>query len=92
MFLQLLLSSAKVLDEKIRASVYKTDAGAEVDFIVEKDKKVFAIEIIASKNVGKTDLRELKSFQEFCKKPCELFSLIWVRTIYPLTVSQCCHF
>lgn len=73
LFLQLLLSSAKAADEEIRASVYKTDSGAEVDFIVEKGNHIYAIELKASKNVGKSDIRGLKSFQDFYKKPCELF-------------------
>lgn len=68
LFLQLLVSSAKANDEKIRVSVYRTDSGSEVDFIVEKGQSLFAIEVKATKKVGSHDLRGLKSFAEFYGK------------------------
>jgi predicted AAA+ superfamily ATPase len=39
-----------------------------VDFIVEANHKVFAIEVKATKKIGKHDLRGLKSFSEFYGK------------------------
>jgi len=63
--LQLILSEAKCRDVDYRISAYRTDAGAEVDLVVEIGRKIFAIEIKASKNVGKSDLRGLESFKAF---------------------------
>ena len=51
----------------VRASIssYRTSNGAEVDFIVAiEDGETWAIEVKASKNVGKSDLRGLRSFAE----------------------------
>lgn len=66
--LQLIISTAKSHDVDIRISVYRTDAGAEVDFILEKNNKVFAIEVKATKNIGSHDLKGLKSFSDFYGK------------------------
>jgi predicted AAA+ superfamily ATPase len=66
--LQMLKSLFKSNDMDARISVYRTDAGAEVDFIVEANHKVFAIEVKATKKIGKHDLRGLKSFSEFYGK------------------------
>jgi predicted AAA+ superfamily ATPase len=63
--LQLLLSEAQGRDEDVRISVYRTDGGAEVDFILEKGKEVFAIEVKATKTIGSHDLKGLKSFANF---------------------------
>ena len=63
--LQMILSEAKSRDEDIRVSVYRTEAGAEVDFIVERNREVFAIEAKASKGIGSHDLRGLKSFAQY---------------------------
>ncbi len=45
----MILSEAKGRDEEIRLSVYRTESGAEVDFIVEKGRETFAIEVKAMK-------------------------------------------
>jgi uncharacterized protein len=66
--MQLIIAGAKCRDEDIRLSVYRTEAGAEVDFILERGKDVFAIEVKASRTVAKHDLRGLKSFAEFFGK------------------------
>jgi predicted AAA+ superfamily ATPase len=63
--LQLIVSEAASRDLDYRVSVYRTEAGAEVDFIVELGKVVFAVEVKASRIVDKGDLRGLKSFGEF---------------------------
>ncbi len=68
LILQLLKSAFKAHDEDVRISVYRTDGGAEVDFIVERQAGVFAVEVKASKTLGSHDLRGLKSFAEFYKK------------------------
>jgi predicted AAA+ superfamily ATPase len=71
LFLQLVVTSARAHDEDIRVSVYRTDAGAEVDFIIEKNSNLFAIEVKATKKIHSTDLRGLKSFAQFYGKKHE---------------------
>lgn len=53
----------------VRISTYRTSQGAEVDFIVQRDGKTWAVELKASRDVGKNDLRGLKSFADFYRKP-----------------------
>lgn len=67
--LQLLLSEAKSRDVDIRVSTYRTEAGAEVDFIVEHGADVVAVEVKASRRIGPSDLRGLTSFARFIGKP-----------------------
>ena len=64
-----LADSASAKDRDLRISSYRTEHGAEVDFIVEIGKEVIAIEAKASTNVGPNDLRGLKSFAEYHPKP-----------------------
>ncbi len=54
--------------EDIRLSSYRTEHGAEVDFILERRHTVTAIEIKASKNVSANDLSGLKNFRQFFGK------------------------
>jgi uncharacterized protein len=68
LFFNQLLSGAKALDREIRISTYRTEHGAEVDFIVEQGKECWAIEVKASRQVGPNDLRGLKNFGEFYRK------------------------
>ena len=68
---QLIFSAAKAYDQTIRLSVYRTEAGAEVDFILERKGEVFAIEVKASKKIVSTDLHGLKSFIDFYGKKCQ---------------------
>lgn len=68
LFVQLLTSAAKGQDHTIKVSNYRTEAGAEVDFVFERGSEVYAIEVKATKNIGPTDLRGLKSFSEFYGK------------------------
>ena len=63
-----LLDHASSLGKPMRISSYRTEHGAEVDFIVEQGNKVTALEVKASKNVGRSDLRGLKSFSDYYKK------------------------
>ena len=63
--LQLIVSEAASRDLDVRVSVYRTEAGAEVDFIVELGRDVFAIEVKYSRSVTRGDLRGLTSFREF---------------------------
>ncbi len=55
-------------DEDIRFSTFRTEHGAEVDLILEKGKEILAIEIKASKNIGPSDLKGLKSFSDYVGK------------------------
>lgn len=64
-----ILHSASALDEDVRISNYRTSAGAEVDLLLEKGRDLFAIEIKASKNISKSDLRGLHFFGQFYAKP-----------------------
>ena len=59
-----ILSIAKSTDKlsKLKISFYRTERGAEVDFIVEVNHQLFALEVKASRNVGSGDLTGLKSF------------------------------
>ena len=51
-----------------RASHYRTESGAEVDLILEVGDEIYAIEIKATKNIGKSDLRGLQNFEDFLGK------------------------
>lgn len=64
-----ILHSSFAFDQDIRISTYRTEHGAEVDFIVETENALWAIEVKASQNVGKNDLRGFESFSRFYKKP-----------------------
>lgn len=66
--IQQIRSLQKSLRLNLRLSTYRTENNAEVDLIVEKESDIFAIEIKASKNIGPSDLRGLKSFSEFYGK------------------------
>jgi len=66
--LQMIMSEFQGLDKDIRLSTYRTEAGAEVDLILEQKNGVFAIEIKAAKKISTGDLRGLKSFAEFYGK------------------------
>ncbi len=56
------------LDKSLKISSYRTEHGAEVDFIVEYEGELTALEAKASKNVGPSDLRGFKSFAEYYPK------------------------
>lgn len=66
---QQIRSIQKSMDIEMRITTYRTENNLEVDFIIEIEKEVFAVEVKASKNVGKSDLRGLKSFSEYYNKP-----------------------
>lgn len=60
-----IMDSARSLDQRCRVSSYRTEHGAEVDFILEMPKEVIAVEAKASWNIGKVDVRGFKSFAEY---------------------------
>lgn len=70
-----IVASAYAKDIDIRISTYRTSNGAEVDFIVEKEGDLFAIEVKHSSNVGPSDLRGLKNFRKYYDKPHHAFIL-----------------
>jgi len=72
LFLQCALSEFRARNTDVRVSVYRTEAGAEVDFIFEIGSRVVAVEVKGSKNLGTNDLNGLKSFGSFYGKRCEL--------------------
>lgn len=59
--LQLLYSEFKSMDKEVRISVYRTAAGAEVDFIIEHGKSVVACEVKATRKLGSEDFNGLES-------------------------------
>ncbi len=63
-----ILDSAQSKDIDIRISSYRTEHGAEVDFIIEMKGKVFAVEVKASPHLNHFDLRGFKSFKEYAGK------------------------
>ena len=63
-----LAASAAAADRDIRIASYRTAHGAEVDFIVELARSVWAIELKASRHVARGDLRGLRSFGEYFGK------------------------
>ncbi len=63
-----MLHSARMSGKPIAISSYRTEHGAEVDFIVELEGQVWAIEAKTSLSVKGADLRGLKSFADFYGK------------------------
>ncbi len=62
--------TAKALGDEIRLSNYRTEHGAEVDFIIERaDGETIAVECKSGNAVGSNDLEGFKSFASFFKKP-----------------------
>jgi predicted AAA+ superfamily ATPase len=64
-----ILSSAAALDQTIKLSAYRTEHGAEVDFILDMKRETIAIETKASRNIGARDLRGFDSFADYFGKP-----------------------
>ena len=60
-----IVHSAAAFDETIKVSTFRTEHGAEVDFILERGRELIAIEAKASRTVGPQDLRGLARFAEY---------------------------
>jgi uncharacterized protein len=60
-----LYHAAHAHGHSLRISSYRTEHGAEVDLIVEREGKVWAVELKASRNVGVSDMTGLKSFADY---------------------------
>jgi predicted AAA+ superfamily ATPase len=69
LFFNQLMTSAAAQDIELRVTLYRTEHGAEVDFILELGHNIWAIELKASQNVGTSDLRGFASFERFYNKP-----------------------
>ena len=57
-----------VLGEPARLSTYRTEAGSEVDLIIEKDGDTLGIEIKSSARVSSGDFSGLRSFSSLLKR------------------------
>lgn len=66
---------ARALRKPWRFSTYRTDAGAEVDLVIERESDILGIEIKASRQVSVTDTRGLLSFADAArgKRPVQLW-------------------
>jgi predicted AAA+ superfamily ATPase len=67
-FFNQLSTSLSYSDLDYRLSTYRTDAGAEVDFVLELEGQVIAIEVKTG-HFGKSDLGGFNSLERFLKKP-----------------------
>src|SRR5450432_725623 len=63
-----ILDAAASLDRPVRVSTFRTEHGAEVDFIVEWDKRVWAIECKAGVRVRGAELGGLARFANYYGK------------------------
>ncbi|MBI5630462.1 MAG: ATP-binding protein [Elusimicrobia bacterium] len=52
---------------------YRTDAGSEVDVVIDKGDKLVAVECKWSRQVGEADLKGLRSFESVAHKPIEKY-------------------
>lgn len=60
-----LVDSAAARDREIRISSYRTEHGAEVDFVIEDGHQTCAVEVKASMTVGRVDTRGFESFADY---------------------------
>ena len=60
-----IVHSAAAFDQTVRVSTFRTEHGAEVDFVVERGQELFAIEAKASRTVSPADLRGLARFGDY---------------------------
>jgi uncharacterized protein len=56
------LTANRGLGEPARLSTYRTEAGSEVDLVIEKDGDTLAVEIKASARIGSGDLSPIRRF------------------------------
>ena len=66
-----IIDAAASLDRPVRVSTFRTEHGAEVDFIVEWEKRVWAIECKAGARVRRQELGGLGRFADYYGKPHE---------------------
>jgi hypothetical protein len=75
LFVTQLIYSLSYSEHEYRISTYRTDAGAEVDLILELNGEVFAIEV-KSGSFSKAELRGLGSFSAYYGKKCRLVVVV----------------
>jgi predicted AAA+ superfamily ATPase len=63
-----LLDSAAARDVELRLSSYRTEHGAEVDFILERPSETIAVEAKASTTIPRVDARGFRSFADYYGK------------------------
>jgi predicted AAA+ superfamily ATPase len=63
-----ILTANSILGEPARLSTYRTDAGSEVDLIVEKNNEVLALEIKSGARLTIADFSGLKSFSSLRRR------------------------
>jgi len=69
LFFSQLQTSAFAADKEIDVSSFRTDHGAELDFIVEVSGTVWAIECKASTDIAAVNTKPFKSFEAVYRKP-----------------------
>ena len=60
-----LTDSAAAFDQPIRLSTFRTEHGAELDFVLERGREVVGIEVKASRIVSTTDGRGFGRFADY---------------------------
>jgi len=65
-----IMNYAKLTSSTARFSTYRTEAGSEVDLVVENESRILALEIKSSKKLVSKDFSGLRSFEEFYSKKC----------------------
>jgi len=90
-----ILYTAQSKDLPIRLSSYRTEHGAEVDFILEKGDHLIAIEVKATKNIRRFDLTGFKSFARYYDKPHKKY-IVYLgseeKTIDDVRILPCINF
>lgn len=77
-----ILNSAKARDLDVRIRYFRTRSGVEVDFIVELNGKLWAIEAKTGGLVA-NDLTSLEHFGDACSSYCELIAVVPKKHVKP---------
>jgi predicted AAA+ superfamily ATPase len=64
-----ILTANFILGEPARLSTYRTEAGSEVDLILEKDGETLSLEIKSASRIGSGDFSGLRSFASSLRRP-----------------------
>lgn len=59
--------SAAARDEEISIATFRTESGSEVDFVIEWQGKLWAVEVKHSHKLGRHDVTGLKNFHNYAK-------------------------
>lgn len=70
-----LVHSAAAFDQTVRVSTFRTEHGAEVDFVLERGQELIAIEAKASRTVSTGDLRGLAKFVDYAGR--KVRPMVW---------------